>query len=164
MEHTEYIEVNGKRYQVYGGEVKKNSSFDAVPPGWGIKYDLEALEISHADAIRQLGLSCNDFEKLLAGEIPLTIEIAQKLEKMGLRDTALWMRLQASYEEHPKHPSRGGARVGSGPKPKGFSSKQVRISAPSEDMKEIEGWLKAQPNAAYALAKLIQAQLKTNTL
>ena len=157
----QYIEVNGKHYRVYG-EATKNGSFDAIPPGLGIKRDLEVLEISHNDAIKQLGLSKDDFEKLLAGQIPLTAEIAQKLENLGSRNVELWMRMQASYESHPKHPTRGGARTGIGPKPKGFSSKQVRISAPPEVMKEIEGWLKAQPNAAHALATLIQAQLKSS--
>lgn len=158
----EFKVINGKRYRVYGGEDTKHSSFNAVPPGWGIKYELEGLEISHPDAIQQLGLSCDEFEKLLAGVIPLTLEIAQKLEKMGLRSSDLWMRMQETYETHPKHPSRGGARTGSGPKPKGFSSKQVRISAPPEVMKEIESWLKTQPNAAHALAKLIEAHLKSS--
>jgi hypothetical protein len=52
--------------------------------------------------------------------------------------------------------TRGGARLNSGPKPLGHSTKQIRITAPLEDMEIITTWLKSQKNAARAVAQMIK--------
>lgn len=127
-----------------------------IHPGLAVLDELEALGMSQSKASKVLGLSKQALQQLCQGELDITPSIATALEQLGSGDASFWLALQQNYNLHPK---RGGNRVGAGRKKKNFISKQVRISAPNEEMAKIEIWLKTQPNTSRALAALIlQAQ------
>ncbi len=146
--------IKNKEYTVY--EEGDLIPFLAIPPGFGIGRELEAREICHSVAAQKLGITEIQLEQLIIGDLKVTPEIAMRLEQMGFVTADYWLRRQAHYENHPKHPSRGGARPNSGPKALGHSTKQVRITAPLEDMEIITTWLKSQKNASRAIAQLIK--------
>ncbi len=146
--------IKNQEYTVY--EEGDLISFLPVPPGFGIARDLKALKITAKKAAQELEITQTEYVQLIRGEIELTPSMAKHLERLGSGTATIWLKLQKNYENHPKHPSRGGARPNSGPKPSGHSSKQVRISAAPEDMEIITTWLKSQKNAARAVAKLIK--------
>jgi addiction module HigA family antidote len=131
----------------------------ATAPGEVVRLEMEAREIKPQRLARHLELDDRQLETLLRGDAPLTPEVAAKLEAIFDIEAAFWIRLEQSYQRHPKHPRRGGTRVGAGRKRSGIVSKQVRISASSDDLERIETWLKAQPSAAQSLAKLILEEL-----
>lgn len=129
--------------------------FLAIPPSLTIARELEALELSHQQAAKKLGLTISQLEQLLCGELSVNNKIARKLEAIGAGTAKFWLKKQEQYNQHPK---RGGARANSGPKPSGLTSKQVRISALPAEMQVITTWLEQQPNASRAIAKLIQKE------
>ncbi len=147
-------QIKNQEYTVY--EEGDLIPFIALPPGFGIQRDLKALKINSQKAAQELEISQTQYAQLIRGELEITPRIAQHLERLGSRRAEIWLKLQKNYGEHPKHPSRGGARPNSGPKPLGHSTKQVRITAPLEDMIIITAWLKGQKNAARAVAQLIR--------
>jgi addiction module HigA family antidote len=134
------------------------SAARVLPPALLIADELEALDISKAQAAIAFGVTKKQLELLLVGELPITQQIAQALENFGSTEAAMWLRLQQSYDTHPK---RGGSRQGAGRKREHLKTKQVRITASPEVMQRIESWLKQQHNAARALADLIHQQVKT---
>ena len=123
-----------------------------IHPGFAVADELEALGVSQAKASKALRITKFELQQLCAGELDITPGIADGLEQLGSANREFWLQLQRDYNAHPK---RGGARVGAGRKRKDFVSKQVRISAPPEDMARIQAWLEAQPNTSTALAELI---------
>lgn len=67
-------------------------------PGSGIKFDLEALGWSVAEAARRLGVSRQHLNNVMTGRTAISPEMAVRLEK-GLGGTAsLWLAMQASYD------------------------------------------------------------------
>ena len=104
------------------------------------------------DSSRQLRDLSSVIEDL-GGELPFTLEIAAALEREWGTDRRIWLSMENAYQQHPKR--RGGKREGAGRKPLGHASKLVRISAPLEQMREINTWLEQQPSAAQRLAQLI---------
>jgi plasmid maintenance system antidote protein VapI len=123
-----------------------------LPPGATIRRELEALNISHSKAAKELGLKPRELVQLLSGELELTKAIAEKLENLGSGSAIFWLRRQ---EHFIKHSFRGGARKGSGPKPLGLASKHLRISAAPEEIERIAIWLKTQKDASRVVAKLL---------
>jgi addiction module HigA family antidote len=121
-------------------------------PGLIVADEIETLGLNPKKASLALGISQVDLKKLCNGELDITPSIAAGLEQLGSGEAAFWLRLQQQFDTHPK---RGGFRAGSGRKKKHFVSKQVRISAPAEEMERIRAWLEAQPNTSTALAELI---------
>jgi plasmid maintenance system antidote protein VapI len=133
-------------------------AFTATSPGSIVRLEMDARKIKLDRLARHLELKTYELEALLNGDAPLTPAIAAKLEELWGIEASTWTQLEQSYQRHPKHPKRGGARVGAGRKKSGIVSKQVRISASLDELKRIETWLKAQPSAAQSLAKLILEQ------
>jgi addiction module HigA family antidote len=123
-----------------------------VHPGFIVEDELEALGVSAAKACKVFNISKEELQQLYDGEIDITPNIADGLEKLGSTESSFWLKLQDSYNTHPK---RGGYRAGAGRKKQDFVSKQVRISAPVEEMERIQAWLDTQPNTSRALAELI---------
>jgi addiction module HigA family antidote len=123
-----------------------------VHPGYAVADELEALGIGNQQASQAFGITPKELQKLYLGEYDITQIIANALEQLGSAEASFWLALQHNYDMHPK---RGGYRQGSGRKKKDFISKQVRISAPAEEMSKIQAWLEAQPNTSRALADLI---------
>ena len=67
-------------------------------PGLGIKYDLEALGLTVADAAKGLGVSRQHLHNVMAGRSAITPEMAVRLEK-GIGSTArLWLAMQAAHD------------------------------------------------------------------
>ncbi len=130
-------------------------AFIPIAPGGIIYRDLEAMNISLANAALALRLELNDFEALLKGEAPLTERIAEGLVTLIGGRKEFWLGLEADYVSHPKFAGWGGSREGSGRKKLGLTSKQIRLSAEPDEMTKIEAWLKNQKNASQAVAKLI---------
>ncbi len=130
------------------------------PPGRILQRDLEALEVSHAVAARKLRLNITELEALLAGQLPITQALAERIAQAFGGRTEFWLELQTQFENHPKTSSRGGVRDGAGRKPLGLLNKTVRVTAKPDDMPLIEAWLNAQDSAAQAVAKLILRQAK----
>lgn len=134
--------------------MKKPIPFIAVPPGFLLRRELEARDITIAKFAPKLGLTPTELEKLLEGEIAITPDIANVFANEWDEDAGVLLRLQASYDAHPKNPW-GGQRNGAGRKPLELNNKQVRVSAKPDEMLEIEHWLKTQKSAPQALAQLI---------
>ncbi|MFO8080917.1 MAG: XRE family transcriptional regulator, partial [Armatimonadota bacterium] len=53
----------------------------AIPPGETIKETLEAVDMTPAELAERLGMSSEDMSRLLAGELTLTDDIAEGLER-----------------------------------------------------------------------------------
>ena len=156
-----HITRNGKKHKVYGvpGEPQPVPAI-AVAPGFSLGRDLEALGVPHSKAARKLGLTIEELEALLAGAFPIRAALAERIAKLVGGSAQLWLDLQHRYETHPKHPTRGGVRVGAGRKRLGLTNKTVRLAASPEDMPIIEAWLNAQDSAAQALAQLVLQRAK----
>ncbi len=140
--------------------MNQNTPAEPSPPGRILQRDLEELEISHAVAARKLRLNITELEALLAGQLPITQALAERIAQAFGGRTKFWLELQEQLERHPKSASRGGVRDGAGRKPLGLLNKTVRVTAKPDDMPLIEAWLNAQDSAAQAVAKLILRQAK----
>lgn len=77
---------------------------DAMPmktpphPGLGIKYDLDALGLSVAEAARGLGVSRQQLNNVMTGRSAISPEMAVRLEK-GIGGTARhWLAMQSAYD------------------------------------------------------------------
>jgi addiction module HigA family antidote len=127
-------------------------AFQVIHPGLAVADELEVLEVSPAKASKTFKISQKELQQLLNGERDITPNIAAGLEKLGGIESDFWLKLQQNYNTHPK---RGGYRAGAGRKKQDFVSKQVRISAPVDEMERIQAWLDTQPNTSRALAELI---------
>ncbi len=128
------------------------SAARVIHPGFVVADELEALGISASKASKTFGVSKQELQQLCVGLLGITPSIAHGLEQLGSAKAEFWLQLQKEYTKHPK---RGGSRMGAGRKKKNFISKQVRISAPSEEMQQIQAWLEMQSNTSRALADLI---------
>jgi addiction module HigA family antidote len=127
-------------------------AFQVIHPGFMVADELEALEVSNAKACKVFKINKEKLQQLFNGELDITPNIAAGLEELGGIESSFWLKLQSNYNTHPK---RGGYRPGAGRKKQDFVSKQVRISAPAEEMERIQAWLDTQPNTSRALAELI---------
>lgn len=123
-----------------------------IHPGFIVADELEALETSATKASKIFNITKEELHLLCEGELDITPNIADGLEKLGSAESSFWLKLQSDYNTHPK---RGGYRAGAGRKKQDFVSKQVRISAPVDEMERIQAWLDTQPNTSRALAELI---------
>lgn len=67
-------------------------------PGRGIKFDIDALGFSVAEAARALGVTRQQLHNLVSGKSAISAEMAIRLEK-GIGSTAdAWLALQAAYD------------------------------------------------------------------
>lgn len=134
---------------------KKSLAYDTVHPGKMLSDELKASRFRRNEVAKALQISAKQLQALCRGEFDLTPEIAAGLECLGIGIGRIWLELQAQHNRHPRNPSRGGVRIGAGRKAEGVESRQIRITAPSEQMQIVNSWLAAQPNAARAVAQLI---------
>jgi addiction module HigA family antidote len=67
-------------------------------PGRSIKDDLEALDLSVAEAAKGLGVTRQQLYRVINGESGISPEMALRLEKAigGTADT--WLRMQVNYD------------------------------------------------------------------
>jgi addiction module HigA family antidote len=67
-------------------------------PGRGLRYDIEALGLSVAEAAQALGISRQQLNNVLTGKSAITPEMAVRLEQ-GVGGVARgWLALQAAYD------------------------------------------------------------------
>jgi antitoxin HigA-1 len=67
-------------------------------PGRGLKADLEALDLSVAQAANVLGVSRAQLHRVLAGSSAISPELALRLEIVIGSTAEFWLRLQAAYD------------------------------------------------------------------
>ena len=67
-------------------------------PGKGLRDDIEALNLTVAQAAEGLGVTRQQLYNVINGKSAITAEMAVRLEK-GIGSTAdFWLRLQSSYD------------------------------------------------------------------
>jgi addiction module HigA family antidote len=64
---------------------------ESSPPGRILQRDLEALEVSHADAARKLRLNTTELEALLTGQLPITQAVAERIAEAFGGRTEFWL-------------------------------------------------------------------------
>ncbi|GAA3443487.1 ImmA/IrrE family metallo-endopeptidase [Planomonospora venezuelensis] len=69
----------------------------AVPPGETIREHLDGLGMTQRELAKRLGLSTKHLNQLIQGLVPLSAEIAQRLELVTGMPARLWNRLEADY-------------------------------------------------------------------
>ena len=67
-------------------------------PGDILRDNLEAAELSVAEAAAQLGCTRQALSRLLNGKAGISPAMALALERFGWSNASFWMRLQAAYE------------------------------------------------------------------
>ncbi|MFF5248150.1 ImmA/IrrE family metallo-endopeptidase [Streptosporangium sp. NPDC000095] len=70
----------------------------AVPPGETIREHLDELGMTQRELATRLGLSAKHVNRLVQGLVPLSHEIAQRLELVTGMPAKLWNRLEADYQ------------------------------------------------------------------
>ena len=71
----------------------------AVHPGEVLREDvLPALGLSISEAARRLGISRQQFHRILACTHPITTEIALRIGKFAGNGPELWLRMQQAYD------------------------------------------------------------------
>ncbi len=70
-----------------------------VHPGEIMKEDvLPALNLTVAEAARQLGVSRQSLHRIMASQQPITVEMALRLGKFCGNGPELWLRMQQAYD------------------------------------------------------------------
>jgi len=79
--------------------VTKTPRMPPVHPGELLREDvLPALGISVSEAARQLGVSRQSLHRIMAGQQPVTVEMALRLGRFCGNGPALWLRLQQAFD------------------------------------------------------------------
>ena len=80
-------------------KIYRSKTFTAVPPGMTIKEVLEDHHMTQKELAVRLGLSENHISKLINGEVPLTQDVAIRLERVLDIEASFWNGLEAAYRE-----------------------------------------------------------------
>lgn len=83
----------------------------AVPPGETIKEQLEIWEITKAEFLSRMGMTEDEGEALLEGDMALTSDIASRLESALSIDKGFWLGLVGLYREDLKKVEEENARM-----------------------------------------------------
>ena len=96
-----------------------------LPPGDVIEEKMLEMGIDAAELARRMEVPVEIIEQLIRFEIPLTRDVAEKLQKAAWMDADLMMRLETSYREklvfameHPEIPAYLGTEIINQPKKK----------------------------------------------
>jgi addiction module HigA family antidote len=68
-----------------------------IPPGAHLEEELEERGIPPADFARDIGISGDEMDALLAGDCTLSMALAAKLERALGLSAKLWLGLEADY-------------------------------------------------------------------
>ena len=79
--------------------MKKSNSFLATPPGATIKEQLEDKDMSRSVFAALMEMSEKQVQNLLQGDIPLTADIAKRLEYVLGPPASFWLNLESIYRE-----------------------------------------------------------------
>lgn len=80
-------------------KIYRSKTFTAVPPGLTIKEVLEDHHMTQKELAVRLGLSEKHISKLINGEVPLTQDVAIRLERVLDIEASFWNGLEAAYRE-----------------------------------------------------------------
>ena len=80
-------------------KIYRSKTFTAVPPGMTIKEVLEDHHMTQKELAVRLGLSEKHISKLINGEVPLTQDVAIRLERVLDIEAGFWNGLEAAYRE-----------------------------------------------------------------
>ena len=71
-----------------------------TPPGWTLEEILEELSMSRAELARRTGLSTKHIKQIVQGKVPITTDVAQRLERATGVPDRLWNNLESRYREY----------------------------------------------------------------
>lgn len=77
----------------------KNDAIIAIPPGTTIKELLQDQKISQKKFAERINLSEKDMDRLINGEMPLTEDIANRLEFAIGVPAEFWNKLEKNYRK-----------------------------------------------------------------
>ena len=80
-------------------KIYRSKTFTAVPPGMTIKEVLEDHHMTQKELAARLGLSEKHISKLINGEVPLTQDVAIRLERVLDIEASFWNGLEVAYRE-----------------------------------------------------------------
>ena len=131
----------------------------ATPPGWVIEGYMESYEVSKEELARHLGLELAEVERLLAGNHPITPEIAAVLGGLFHHSTEFWLNMEAGYQQDKKRlESRNGKRPRRKPNP----SRRYSIVLPNALGRELDARAKAAGVTSYRwIVNTLTRALKT---
>lgn len=71
----------------------------AVPPGWTLSDLLEERGMSQADLARRTDLSVKHINQLIKGRVPLSTDVALRLERVTGVPARFWLKRESTYQE-----------------------------------------------------------------
>lgn len=72
----------------------------ATPPGWTLEEKLEELSMSQTELALRTGLSTKHVNRIVRGRVPVTTQVARRLERATGVPDRLWNNLESRYQEH----------------------------------------------------------------
>lgn len=88
------IELEKREMKIY-----RSKTFTAIPPGMTIKEVLENRHMTQKELATRMDMSEKHISKLINGEVPLTQDVAIRLERVFGVDASFWNGLEAGYRE-----------------------------------------------------------------
>ena len=82
-----------------GMKIYRSKTFIAIPPGMTIKEVLENRHMTQKELASRMDMSEKHISKLINGEVPLTQDVALRLERVFGVDASFWNGLEAGYRE-----------------------------------------------------------------
>ena len=82
-----------------GMKIYRSKTFIAIPPGMTIKEVLENRHMTQIELASRMDMSEKHISKLINGEVPLTQDVALRLERVFGVDASFWNGLEAGYRE-----------------------------------------------------------------
>ena len=79
--------------------IYRSKTFVAVPPGMAIKEVLEDRNITQKELATRMQMSEKHISQLINGEVPLTQDVALKLERIFDIEAKFWNGLESRYRE-----------------------------------------------------------------
>ncbi len=80
-------------------KIYESKTFIAIPPGMTIKEVLEDRHMSQKELATRMDMSEKHISKLINGEVPLTQDVAMRLERVFGVEASFWNGLEANYRE-----------------------------------------------------------------
>ena len=80
-------------------KIYRSKTFIAIPPGMTIKEVLENRHMTQKELASRMDMSEKHISKLINGEVPLTQDVALRLERVFGVDASFWNGLEAGYRE-----------------------------------------------------------------
>ena len=80
-------------------KIYESKTFIAIPPGMTIKEVLEDRHMTQKELATRMDMSEKHISKLINGEVPLTQDVAIRLERVFGVEASFWNGLEANYRE-----------------------------------------------------------------